>query len=82
MFQISVTAKRGKVAVNQMSKQHNVEPVLPLEKYLWFFVTESSFIISTTVHDLFIFKAEVLTKWQIGLICALKISQKKIHLYV
>lgn len=46
MFQISVTAKRGKKAVNQMSKQHHMEPVLSVKKYIWFFVTESNFIIS------------------------------------
>lgn len=41
---ISNSQKRKEVAVNQMSKQHHVKPVPSSEKYMWFFVLESSYI--------------------------------------
>lgn len=46
MFEISIIATGRKMAVNQMSRQHHVEPALSLKTYMWFFVTESRFIIS------------------------------------
>lgn len=71
------------MAVNQMSKRHHVEPVLSLDKYMWFFVTKSFHHLKTKIHDLLIFKVEALTKWQINVFLTgfLKIKKRK-HTFI